>query len=339
VRPGKVLITGATGFLGQHLAREGLRRGLGVVALCRDPDGAPARQLPAEVERVRGDALDAEAVKRAAQGCTRLVHAAGLVSRDPADTLKLRAQNVVAVATTLAAARESGVERAVHVSTSGTVAVSRDAKALPDEQSPVPIELINRWPYYRSKLYGERAALEQNQPEQGFSVILVNPSLLLGPGDVNGSATSDVQDVLQGRVKAVPTGGMSFADVRDVAQATFAALEQGRAGARYLLTSCNTPLATFCQWLAELGNVRPPSFRVPALEWAQRGSVYLARRAHELGMSALTPDPVTVDMAQHYWYADSSLASRELGWAPRDPLVTLHDTIADLRERGFLGAR
>lgn len=335
---GKVLITGATGFMGQHLAREAVRRGLCAVALCRDPQSALAKQLPAEVERVRGDALDAESVKKAARGCTRLVHAVGLVSRDAADTLKLRSLNVVAATTTLDAARESGVERALHVSTSGTIAVSKDSKALIDEQAPVPIELINRWPYYRSKWYGERAALERNRPELGFSVVVVNPSLLLGPGDINGSATSDVQDVLQGRVKAVPTGGMSFADVRDVAHTSFDALEQGRAGARYLLASCNTPLATFCQWLAELGNVRPPNLRIPALEWARKGSIYLAKRAHQLGMSALTPDPVTVDMAQHYWYADSSLATRELGWAPRDPLVTLHDTIVDLRERGFLGA-
>jgi dihydroflavonol-4-reductase len=336
VSAAKVLITGATGFMGQHLAREAVRRGLHVVALCRDPESNAARELPAEVERVRGDALDGDSVKRAAQGCSRLVHAAGLVSRDAADTLVLRSANVVATQVTLDAARQSGIERVVHISTSGTVAVSKSAQPI-DEQAPTPIELINRWPYYRSKLYAERSALERSQPEQGFSVLAVNPSLLLGPGDMNGTATIDVQNVLAGRVLAVPTGGVAFADVRDVAHTTFDALAQGRPGARYLLSSCNAPLGTFCRWLAELGNVRAPTLRIPALEWARRGSVYLAERAHALGMSALMPDPVTIDMAQHYWYVDSSLAARELGWAPRDPLVTLRDTIEDLRARGFVG--
>ena len=333
----KVLVTGATGFLGQHLVVEALRRGHEVVALCRDPEGELARALPSGAKCVRGDALDAASVRSAAAGCSLLVHAAGLVSRDPNDTPKLRLQNVVATETVLDAARESGVTRAVHVSTSGTIAVSREPKPLANEQSPTPLELVNRWPYYRSKLYAERAALTRND-EQAFGVVVVNPSLLLGPGDARGSSTGDVADILQGRVHVVPRGGVSFSDARDVAAATLNALARGRAGARYLLTGCNCPTESFVRWVAELGGVKVPSLRLPALRWAHEGSVYLARRARELGVGGLLPDATTVDMAQYYWYADSSLAERELGWAPRDPMETLRDTVADLRGRGFVGS-
>ena len=177
----RILLTGATGFLGHHVAQQLAERGDEVVALCRNPDASAGRRLPQAIQRVRGDVLDAESVRRAAEGCEILLHCAGRVSRDRKDAGLLHELNVTGTETALDAAREAGVRRAVVASTSGTVAVSRDPDRIIDEDAETPIELINRWPYYRAKLYAEQAALRRSG--DGFEVISVNPTLLLGPGD------------------------------------------------------------------------------------------------------------------------------------------------------------
>src|SRR3954454_24208851 len=114
------------------------------------------------------------------------------------------------------ASRRAGVKRVVVASTSGTVALS-EKSVVANEESPVPSALISRFPYYRSKLYGEQEALSHNR--DGLEVVSVNPSLLLGPGDVYGSSTGDVRLFLDRAVPAVPQGGLSYVDARDAADA------------------------------------------------------------------------------------------------------------------------
>ena len=119
---------------------------------------------------------------------------------------------------TLNAAKKSGVRRVVLASTSGTIAVSDDPDFIvANETNTPPIATIARWPYYRSKYFAEKAALDMNEPE--FEVVAVNPTLLLGPGDVNGSSTEDVRLFLEQKFLAIPAGGLSYVDVRDAAEA------------------------------------------------------------------------------------------------------------------------
>ena len=181
----RYLVTGATGFLGRHLTAALLSGGHEVVLLCRKPLGTPPEGATVKL----GDVLDRASVREAAAGCEGLFHCAGRVSRKPEDAEALFRIHVEGTKVTLDAARAAGVRRAVLASTSGTVAVSKEPKVL-DETAPSPQEIVARWPYYRSKLYAERAAFDRNGP--GFEVVSVNPSLLLGPGDVQGSSTGDV---------------------------------------------------------------------------------------------------------------------------------------------------
>ncbi len=124
------------------------------------------------------------------------------MSRDRDAGEELHRAHVLGTRSALAGLRGAGVPRVVVASTSGTVAVSADAAQIADESGHVPLELVAMWPYYRSKLYAEREALEANAPE--FEVVLVNPSLLLGPGDLRESSTGDVRRFLERAIPAIP---------------------------------------------------------------------------------------------------------------------------------------
>lgn len=334
-----ILVTGATGFLGAHVVAALREQGKSVVALVRDPATASARRVEAlGATLATGDVLDAASIEAAAAGCVAVLHCAGKVSRDGADAVLMTKVNVGGVGNVLEACKRAGIKRAVVASTSGTIGVSTNPDEVADETSPAPLELINKWPYYRSKYYGEQIALEHDGPD--FEVVIVNPALLLGPGDHQGSSTEDVRRALEQRTPIVPAGGYTFVDARDAALGMILALDKGRAGQRYLLVSCNCPIRTFYSRIARVAGLDGSVFALPDHELVERATRWLVRRAHEvLGEDDALPDAISIEMAQHYWYVDSTLAENELGWRARDPMVTLADTISDLRERGVVMMR
>lgn len=325
----RYLVTGATGFLGAHLVAALLHAKDDVVALCRE-DEPELEDLGVTVKR--GDILDAASVSAAGEGCSGLFHCAGKVSRRPEDAEALYRIHVEGTKTVLGAAKAAGVKRAVVASTSGVVAVSDDPDFIATEDDEAPLALISRWPYYRAKLYAERAALAMNALD--FEVICVNPTLLLGPGDLRGSSTEDVRLFLERRIPAVPSGGLSFVDARDAAEAMRLAMALGVPGERYLLGACNLTIREFFARLSRVSGVPAPWLPMPrARELASWGARHLERAAGALGIS-MPVDAVSLDMAQRHWYLDATRAETVLGWLPRDPSQTLADTVQDLRDRG-----
>jgi dihydroflavonol-4-reductase len=327
----RLLVTGATGFLGRHLVTALRASGHDVVALCRKDDPEIAA-LGATVRL--GDVLDGPSVRAAAEGCEALFHCAGKVSRRPEDAEELYRVHVEGTKTTLDACRAAGVRRVVLASTSGVVAVSEDAHDVRNEKAEAPMSLLQRWPYYRSKLYAERAAFDRSGP--GFEVVSVNPTLLLGPGDVNGSSNEDVVSFLERKTPFVPAGGMSFVDARDAAEAMILALDRGRAGERYLVSAINLTIEAFFARLTRLSGVAAPRVRTPrSLMLARAGASLFERFGKHLPVDA-SLDRISAEMAQCFWYVDTTKAKNELGWVPRDPGETLADTVVDLRERGVV---
>jgi dihydroflavonol-4-reductase len=343
VSDSRILVTGATGFLGAHVVSALVERGREVVALVRDPEAKLAQKLAAQpkVQLATGDVLDGASVEAAAAGCGAVLHCAGKVSRVSADASLMTRVNVEGVETVLSACVRAGVRRAVLASTSGTIGVSTNPNAIADETTTAPLELINKWPYYRSKYYAEQIALEFAEPKRGgLEIVIVNPALLLGPGDMHGSSTEDVRRALEHHMPLVPAGGYTFVDARDAAEGMVLALEKGRNRQRYLLVSCNCPISTFYSRVARVAGLDGTVFSLPDHDVVKRATRWLVRRAHEvLGQDDALPDAVSIEMAQHYWYVDSTLAENELGWHARDPMITLADTVADLRARGVVMMR
>ncbi|HYQ27827.1 MAG TPA: NAD-dependent epimerase/dehydratase family protein, partial [Polyangiaceae bacterium] len=285
-----------------------------------------------EGQRVHAiDVLDSAAVAESARGCDGAFLATGKVSRDRDAGEELHRAHVLGSRSALSGLRSAGVPRVVVASTSGTVAVSTDASHIADESAHVPLELVAMWPYYRTKLYAEREALEANRPE--FEVVLVNPSLLLGPGDLRESSTGDVRRFLERSIPAVPAGGIAFVDVRDAAQGMWLAFERGRAGERYILNAKNMTVAAFFQRLERIAGVKAPALRMPRSRPLAIGVNRVFSKALRAIGGRPPVDEVSVEMAQYYWYCSSSKAERELGFSARDPGETLRETVADLIER------
>jgi dihydroflavonol-4-reductase len=327
----RVLVTGATGFLGRHLVTQLRAAGHEVVALCRREEPFLA---DLGVVMKKGDVLDAASVRAAAEGCEVLFHGAGKVSRRPEDAEELYRVHVEGTKLTLDAARAAGVRPGVLARTTRVVAVSKSEHEVRSEKADAPMDLLARWPYYRSKLYAERAAFDRNGP--GFEVVSVNPTILFGPGDVHGSSTGDIVNFLEKKVPFLPGGGMSFVDARDAAEAMILAMDRGRAGERYLVSAVNLTIEAFFARLERISGVPAPKLRTPRSMLLARAGVGILDKLSKHVPIESAVDRISAEMAQCFWYVDATKAKAELGWTHRDPGETLVDTVNDLRERGVV---
>ncbi len=320
----KLLVTGATGFLGEHVCRELAARGHTVRGLARSRSGV-LEELGAEF--VRGDILEDAHLDRALDGVAAVFHLAGAVSRDPDDAQRMMRLHVDGTRRVLERMAAAGVRRMILASTSGTIGVSKREEIL-DESAPYAEQIVAGWPYYASKIYQERLAFEHGT-RLGIEVIAINPSLLLGPGDRRLSSTGDVRKFLKRQIPSIPSGGINFVDARDAAAATAEALERGRAGERYLLGGPNWTMKEFFERLGRVANIAPPRLKLPA-RWSEWGAGVVEELYRWRGKEPPV-DRISVEMASCYWWIDSSKASKELGFAPRDPQLTLVDTVHYLR--------
>ena len=316
----KLLVTGATGFLGSTLVPMLREAGHDVRVLVRS--GAP---FP-DAEGVKGDVRDPDSVRRALAGVEGLYHLAGLVSRDPADARKMYDLHVEGTRNLLTAAAHAGLRRIVLASSSGTIGVSR-VRRVATEEDDYPIEAVGNWPYYLSKIYEEKIAVEFSR--RGLPLVILNPSLLLGPGDTRMSSTQDIFRFLMGRIPVMPRGGISFVDVRDAAKAFVAALTHGNVGERHLLGAANWEFTEFFARLGRIAHRPPPLLRMPsplkvaAAHWMER---WARDRGREPDLPASD-----VEMGECWFFIDSSKSERLLGFHPRDPVETLTDTVQYVR--------
>ncbi len=326
------LITGATGFLGAHLVRDLVGRGeRRLRALQSGPPPAWLGELGVEI--VRGSVTSPADVSAALAGIDRVYHLAGFVSSKPDDAHRMYDVHVNGTRVLCQAAAAAGVRRIVMASTSGTIAVSRRTDAHLDEESPAPIDLISRWPYYASKLYQEETA--RRACGGSVELVIVNPSLLLGPGDDRLSSTRVILQFLGREIAMTPAGGLNFVDARDAAAVFPVAMERGAPGQRYLVGGTNWTFAELFGRLERMSKVPGPLLK-------GRGKVPLfaahAQAALYRGFGKSPPfEPASVDMAGHFWFFESTKAARDLDFVARDATDTLFDTVAYIREH-FLGA-
>ena len=325
------LVTGGTGFLGAHLVRLLVEEGVKPLRVLSTSEPEWLAELG--VETVRGSITSTEDVARAVEGVAEVYHLAGRVSRDAKDAHEMYRLHVEGTRLLCEAASAASVRSIVLASTSGTIAVTEDGDVVPDEEWPTPLEIISRWPYYASKLYQERVALE-NFNGKNRRLVIMNPSLLLGPGDERLSSTKVVLDFLARKIPTVPKGGLSFVDARDAARAFLRAMSDGAHGERYLLGAANWTFDKFFARLERITKVSAPFITLPS-----RLAVAGARGLSSLFRQwKLAPpvEPTEIEMAEYFWYLDATKAQSELGFSPRDPSETLLDTTNYVREN-FLG--
>jgi dihydroflavonol-4-reductase len=300
------LVTGASGFLGWHVARVLGERGFRVRALVR-----PGSRVDGiDVETVLGDLRDPDSLQRAASGCGLVFHVAAdyrLWAKDPRDLYR---SNVDGTRNLLNAAKLAGAERIVYTSTVGCIGVPHDG--IGDEDAPVSLEDM-AGDYKRSKFLAEQVALEFAR--DGLPVVIVNPTAPIGDHDVKPTPTGKiVLDFLNGDMPAFIDTGLNVVDVRDTADGHWLACEKGRPGERYILGSENLTLAQILQKLAKITGRKAPTTRLPYAVAYCAGACSTAWA----GLTGKAPRvPLdAVRMARKKMWVTHQKAARELGFSP-----------------------
>jgi dihydroflavonol-4-reductase len=310
------LVTGATGFLGRHLLPLLAGRGEELRALVRE--GTDADFLAdLDVQVVRGDLVDPDAVRRAAAGCGRVFHLAGLLRYQASQKAALERANVGGVRTLLGGL-EPGA-RLIHVSSVAAIGPVDSPAARADEDHPYPPR-ADRSLYSLTKRRGEELVLAAAR--EGVDAVVANPGFLIGPGDVYRVNTWPVQRYLQGTLRFLVDGGLSNVDPRDVAQGLVALAERGEAATRTILTAPD-------------GNLSHEEFfrRVGEVTGVRRRQVVLPRKV-ALGAARVVPWPVRpeeVAAASDWWFFDPGKAIRELGFTTRPLDASIAETAAQYR--------
>jgi dihydroflavonol-4-reductase len=327
----KVLVTGASGFVGSAVARTLSEAGFAVRALVRSTsprahlDGVP-------IEFAEGDLRDAESVRRAMTGVRHVFHVAAdyrLWARDPSEIATV---NVEGTRTIMTEALRASVERVVYTSSVATLALNSDGKPV-DETLPLT-EANAIGAYKRSKVVAERLVEKMIQSDK-LPAIIVNPSTPIGPRDVKPTPTGRIiVEAATGRVPGFVDTGLNLVHVDDVATGHLAALRKGKIGERYILGGENVALRDMLADISAIVGRRPPrwKFPIPML-------VPLAYAAESWARVSGREPFVTLDglrLAKYRMFFSTAKAERELGYRARPYREGLADAVKWFGQAGYL---
>lgn len=327
----KALVTGGTGFVGSHVARVLVKAGHEVRVLHRASSRLDALAGVA-FESALGDLTDRDALRAACNGCDWVFHVAAVADYWRADLVRMFEANVEGTRNVLRAARAAGVRRVVFTSSAGAIGMRRDGTPASetDDFNLSP----RRFPYGYSKALAEGVALAEVR--KGQDVVIVNPVVVMGPGDLNMISGNFVTRIKQfGALVPVPSGGVAVIDVRDVARMQLAAAEHGRTGERYILGAANYAYRDYFAMIADVVGAPHPSLTVPdALLGLAAGAIDALRL---VGIE--TPvDANQTRLGSRNLFFDYSKAWRELG-EPQVPMrQSLEDTYRWYVANGYMKA-
>jgi dihydroflavonol-4-reductase len=318
----RALVTGAGGFIARHVASALLDAGADVVAFDRRFATDPATAaLARAAELIEGDVLDLDSVRRAVSGCDAVFHLAAVYSYARVDAALMQSVNVEGTRTVLEAATRGGRRRVVHTSSCATCGPVRGRAAHEGDLPPLSELAI---PYKRTKLDGERLALAAARA--GADVLVVNPTVPVGPGDLRPTPTGKmVADVAHGRARGyLARSALNVVAVQDVAAGHLRAFEHGRAGERYLLGGENLGIREIFAVIATAAGRPAPRIAIP---WS---AAYLAARLADTALRPLAREPRMLALDEvrsgrlpHLF--DDTKARAELGYVSRPAVQALTD--------------
>jgi dihydroflavonol-4-reductase len=325
-------VTGATGFLGSHVARVLADQGADLRLLVR-PSSDLRNVEGLNADRVLGDLRDSASIAKALSGCDVVFHVAAdyrLWVRDPDEMYR---SNVEGTRSLLQAARNQGVRRVVYTSSVATMGFTSDYAAVADEMSPVALaDMIGH--YKRSKFMAEQVAVDA--AKSGVDVVIVNPSTPVGERDIKPTPTGRiVVDFLKRKFPAYVETGLNLVDATDCARGHIQALEKGRSGERYILGGENLTLKQILDRLAAITGLPSPKVKLPYFFALATGVVDEVVTGRLLGREPrATIDAVR--MGQKMMFVSSAKAERELGWRPGPVDGGLRRSVEWFRANGYV---
>ena len=344
------LVTGATGFLGSHVARVLAEQGAQLRLLVRPT--SDLRNLNDDdlknADRVEGDLRDSASISKALSGCDVVFHVAAdyrLWVRDPGEMYR---SNVEGTRSLLEAARKQGVRRVVYTSSVATMGFTSNhaaaetltaegarphRSAVADEESPVSLaDMIGH--YKRSKFMAEQVAVDATK--SGVDVVIVNPTTPVGERDIKPTPTGRiVLDFLKRKFPAYVETGLNLVDATECARGHVQALEKGRSGERYILGGENLTLKQILDRLAAITGLKSPTLKLPYVFAFAAGVVDEMVTGWLLGREPrATIDAVR--MGRKMMFVSSAKAERELGWRTVSVDGALHRSVDWFRGNGYV---
>ena len=329
----RAFVTGATGFLGSHVARVLVEQGVELRLLVRPT--SDLRNIDGlNVERVVGDLRDPASIEKALSGCDVVFHVAAdyrLWVRDPSEMYR---SNVEGTRALLEAARKQGVRRVVYTSSVATMGFGSGSNHgnVADEQSPVSLaDMIGH--YKRSKFMAEQVAIEAAR--SGVDVVIVNPTTPIGERDIKPTPTGRiVVDFLKRKFPAYVETGLNLVDATECARGHLQALEKGRTGERYILGGENLTLKQILDRLAAITGLKSPMVKLPYVFAFATGVVDEMVTGRLLGREPrATIDAVR--MGRKMMFVSSAKAERELGWRTVPVEGALRRSVEWFRANGY----
>jgi dihydroflavonol-4-reductase len=302
-------VTGATGFLGSHVARVLSDQGANLRLLVRPTSNLKNLQ-GLNADTASGDLREPASLEKAMSGCDTVFHVAAdyrLWVRDPNEMYR---SNVEGTRALLEAARKNGVRRVVYTSSVATMGFTLNGKPA-DEDSPVSLaDMIGH--YKRSKFMAEQVAMDAGR--SAMNVVTVNPTTPIGEQDIKPTPTGRiVVDFLKRKFPAYVETGLNLVDVKECARGHIAALEKGKSSERYILGGENLTLKQILDKLGQITGLPSPSIKLPYFFAFATGVVDEMITGRLLGGDPrATID--TVRMGKKMMFASSTKAERELGW-------------------------
>jgi dihydroflavonol-4-reductase len=327
----KCFLTGATGFLGSHVARQLLARGAELRLLVRPTSRLEnITEIPAE--RVIGDLRDAASLKNGMSGCEFVFHVAADYRLWSLNRQELYDTNVQGTRNILQAARDSGVRRVVYTSSVATMGFGNNGR-LTDETSPVTLDnMIGD--YKRSKFMAEQLVLEAGR--SGENVVMVNPTTPVGERDIKPTPSGQIiVDFLRRRFPVYVETGLNLVDVVDCAEGHLLAMEKARPGERYILGGENLTLKQILDKLAAITGLPSPRVKLPYAVAFASGVVdtlvtgKMLKREPRANLDA-------VRMARKKMFVTSTKAEQELGWKPRPVDEALRRAVQWFQANGYV---
>lgn len=328
----KALVTGGAGFLGTKLTQALLADGHEVRLLVRDPK-ASARFQDVPVTVSVGDLANPKSLEQACEGMDWVFHTAGLISYNPKKADLMYRTNVLGTQAIAQAARQQGVKKFVHTSSTAAIGVNEDPQAPMTEDSPFNARKLGL-AYFDTKYDAERELLKE--VERGLDAVIVNPGSLLGPGDARRYEKGYAGLIYKYKPPFLFHGGINFVDVNDVVRGHMLALQKGRTGERYILGGENLSYGELIVRVNSILGRPSPKHHVPkAMMSTLAGAL---RVLNLLGLDIhMTPELVR-QVAAWYLYVDSSKAEKELGYKSHRIDQAIASTIEWLKEIGRLPA-
>jgi dihydroflavonol-4-reductase len=325
----KALITGGTGFVGSHVVRALVESGHQARVLYR-PTSKQTALAGLPYESALGDILDIESLRSACAGCDWVFHVAAVADYWRADKTRMFRANVEGTRDVLEAAAAAGVKRVVFTSSAAAIGLRKDGKSS-DESMRFNLS-PDQFPYGHSKVLAEQVVMEA--VDKGQDVVIVNPVVILGPGDLNMISGSYITQVKQmGPLVPVPSGGVAVIDVRDVARMHLAAAQNGQTGERYILNAANYTQREFLGMIADVVGVRRPFLPIPGFVLPVVGTVIDGLRS--LGFQ--TPiDGNQARLGAVNLHFEGRKGWHVLGTPQIEMRQSLEDTYRWYREYGFI---